>query len=546
MTFRALVVDDDPWVRDKAIQASDPRTGLVVLVAANKTEAADIIAGNFLHVAIVNLELSVTSRERAEGLQILRALRQSRPSCRRILLTKYAARWPERLFDLLRPDSRILDGAIDKEDLGDYFDHYLAKMAEEWHRGTVEVTNLDAVYDLLKTKRVAGIPLLGAPVPATEDELRYVLAGLFGQRFRGEKDEPNADEVKAVHLEPLLGGKSRSIVLQGRPVDHLGGEGLLCVVKVGPRPDAEQELTRYEQYVRFRVALHRRVEVLGHMFGDTVGAIAYTFAGRDPGVVIDLQTLLDRCDEVAFERMTDLYAGAGDWATESDHGGDLGAFFAQAYNLKLRKVNEKIDKFADSQAAAKKWQHRPGALILDGAGGKLTLPTDDDLGAGLLHMDYRTTIVHGDLNGSNVIIDDAGSSILIDYRHTTRGPRALDYASMHASIRLSPDALNEGTMSLAESEKTEYRLWREWKAPDVWWSERAGPAPYWLQAAGMLMRITGEHLPDLRRAEYVATCWLYAMRVFRVSQLDEASHLRILVWLSALQRVLAEEAEPGL
>jgi len=46
------------------------------------------------------------------------------------------------------------------------------------------------------------------------------------------------------------------------------------------REDAEQELARYERYVRLRMSLGRRVELLRHVLADTLGAIAYSFAVR--------------------------------------------------------------------------------------------------------------------------------------------------------------------------------------------------------------------------------------------------------------------------
>lgn len=541
--FRALVVDDDEWVRNNALQASDPDSGVEILVAGNKEEAGKLIAANFLHVAVVDLELRKGPRALGEGRMVLGDLKSSRPSCRRLLLTQYATKFPERVFETLKPDDPTVYGAIDKDELDNYFHRYVDMLAEEWERAPVEITNLEEVYSLLMTKGVRGGSVLdGLPVSVTRDELQYLLASLFGQRYRDANDLRDPDDVERISLDPFSSGKSRSIVLHGRPVNRLGEEGLLCVVKVGPRTEAEEELRRYEQYVRFRMSLRQRVELLGHVSGDTLGAIAYSFASDDPAEVRDLQGLIDDGDRRAFAHFDEIYSAVGGFSPDGEGGDDLGAFFKGAYNVRLRDIRGRISSFADDQAEAHGWKHRGDELRMEG--GKLVLPTDESLGAGLLHMDYRSSVVHGDLNASNVIIGDDARSILIDYRHTTRGPRALDYASMHASIRLSTVASERPVERVAGDEALEYRLWdHDWSSGEDWWPAKApDEPPYWLSAAAHLMELVADRLPDLTRAEHATTCWLYALRVFRVQDLPESARLRILIWMSALQRVLEDES----
>jgi Phosphotransferase enzyme family len=542
--FRALVVDDDEWVRDKAVGASNPSDGIEVLTAGNKEDAGQIIAENFLHVAVVDLELQKVPRNLGEGKTVLRSLMAARPSCRRVLLTKYATTFPEGVFEMLKPDDPVVYGAIDKEELSsEYFHRYVGAMAASWRRAPVRIENAEEIFALVGDKSVRTEMVMGKwKVAITLDELEYVLASVFGQRFRAANDPPDPDDVESVTLTPFRGGKSRSIVLHGRPVDRLGGSGLLCVIKVGPRAEAEQELQRYQQYVRYRMALTRRVEVLGRALGDTLGVIAYSFAGPGDENVDDLQTLLDAGDARALKHLDALYGNDRAWGPDCKNGDDLGEFFSEAYKLRPRKVREYIGNFADELESSYGWNHRHGQLLLPG--GKLSLPTDEIMGSGLLRMDYVTTIVHGDLNASNVIVGDGDRHILIDYRHTARGPRTLDYASMHASIRLSEAAYECSPDAAVQDEAAEYRLWQhDWKSDADWWPpESPGEPPFWLKTAARLMALTTWHLPDVSRAEHAATCWLYAMRVFRVRDIDKDARLRLLIWLSALDRVLADEA----
>jgi hypothetical protein len=52
------------------------------------------------------------------------------------------------------------------------------------------------------------------------------------------------------------------------------------------------------------------------------------------------------------------------------------------------------------------------------------------------------------------------------------------------------------------------------------------------------MRLEAQRLPDVEPLEHAATCFLYAMRVFRVRALSKDARLRLLIWISALSRVL--------
>jgi len=59
------------------------------------------------------------------------------------------------------------------------------------------------------------------------------------------------------------------------------------------------------------------------------------------------------------------------------------------------------------------------------------------LGSAKMSRKYKSCIIHGDMNANNIITAEDGRAIMIDYRHTTVGPRALDFAALETAIRLS-------------------------------------------------------------------------------------------------------------
>jgi CheY-like chemotaxis protein len=541
-TFRALVVDDDPHVTRKAVEAVGDRDDVEVVTAANLEEADEQLVASFFNVAFVDLQLDTKAVRNVDGQTVLNQLMALRRSCDRLLITVHPDTYRDEIFRLLDPQRRIIDGALDKDDFSHLFADVLTKRADAWLRAPFEVENLDEVFAALSERSLPSSgKIRGRDVQPTREELDYVISSLFGQGIeRPRRDGAGRDELRGVSLELLPGGKSRSIVTVGRPLDGAGGQGIQCVVKIGPREDTVEEQRRYERYVRYRVSLHRRVELLGCSLGDTLGAVCYSFAGRSPESITDLQGLIDSGDPAVIGHLERLLGDAQDWYAEDEHGEDLAGFFNSAYQLKGGPEVRAAREFAERKSHLVGARHTEDALVF--ADGKVRLPTGSDVGAGHLRGRYGARIVHGDLNASNVIVSDAGDLTLIDFRHTTRGPYAIDFAALHASVRLSPPNWRGCAADAIKLEAAEYKLWRyDWTTGPPRRPSAAPPEPYWVQVASTLMRLAFSSLDGLTRAEYAGTCLLYALRIFRVTTLDTEAHLRLLLWISALCRILDEE-----
>jgi CheY-like chemotaxis protein len=536
--FRALVVDNDVAIRSQAEAVSDPERGIHVKTAPDLQTAETLIAAEFFNVAFVDLQLDDGPIENVDGQTILRELADVRPSCRRLLLTMYPEKYRGEVFRMLDPAAPIIDGALDKEDFEHHFVEYIAREANQWLRAPVAVVNIEDVFARLRTKGVVGEALLdGRPAEVTLEELDCVLSRLFGQGLAlGAED---VDDIERIALTPLEGGKSRSVVAVGRPVTRARGEGIQCVVKVGPRVDALEEQRRYERYVRFRVSLRRRVELLAHAGGDTLGAVCYSFAGQSPEGLTDLQSLLDQQDPRALPCLDRLLGQADDWRPEGEHGFDLAGFFGAAYDLDVREVVRAVHQFADKRDAMLGARKVKDELLF--SGGKIVLPSDSDVGAGALRGRFGAGIVHGDLNASNVIVSGDDDVTLIDFRYTTRGPWSLDFAALQASVRLSRGATERAAETAVQDEELERRLWlHDWSQPEGWWPAKAQKEPpYWARVSAHLMWLAHRNLETLTVEEHAGTSLLYALRVFRAANISREARLRLLVWMSALCRVLA-------
>ncbi len=376
-TFRALVVDDQPAIHTLARETHDPANGIEVRSARSLEEADALLAEHFFHVAVVDIQLMKGSKRNVDGQTVLRMLADTRPTCRRLLLTQYPHVYRPEIFRMLDPDARIIDGAVDKDDLAHFFVDYVEGDAKEWLHAPVDITGLNMIYERLQSKRINGdTTLAGRRVVTTPEELDYVISRLFGQGLKRDADEVDtngkADDITAISLELLEGGKSRSVVAAGRPTNRVGHEGIHCVIKVGPRADMLEELRRYDRYVRFRLSLHRRVEMLGHAVADTIGAICYSFAGKSPNDITDMHSLLDAEDPRANDMLAVLFGNEADWQPDGERARNLAGFFNRSYGLDALRVVHDAHTFAKANADDFGAQKTDDALVF--AGGRIELP----------------------------------------------------------------------------------------------------------------------------------------------------------------------------
>lgn len=539
--FRALVIDDDENIRRQALDAVTRQPNIEVFTASSLAQAEKLMLEEFFHVAVVDLQLIKGGRKDIGGQLALQRLHDIRPSCRRILLTQQFEKYRKELFRLLDPKLPLIDAAVDKVGFQRSFVKTLRDLAHEWESLPVVVHGIEDIFGRLDAQNIVGEKDIGGVrARPSRPELDYVLSSLFGQvGTTPAGDDEDSRPPRELHVRSILeGGKSRSVVALLQLGAHNGDNGLLTVVKVGPRVDAEEEMRRYHEYVRFRVSLHRRVELLSSALGDTLAAVCYSFAGHAPNKIEDLQTLLNRRDPEAFTRIDQLFGpGAQEWFSDQNSHEDEGKFFARAYNLDPLDLQDDVRQFVDKHAETYQGRVKGESLVL--SGGSVPLPLH--LGLGRFRNPYQSCVVHGDLNGSNVLVDGEGHVLLIDFRHTNRGPRSLDFCALQASVRLSTSALDDfrakGPVSHYNWDR---KLWsKPWDEDD---SARARPdeSPYWAQASEHLLRHAYRCLPALDPQEHAVTAMLYALRLFRVRQIGEQGRFRLLIWMGALAEVIGE------
>lgn len=516
-TFEVLLADDDKDLTDvvKRKFASDSRIRLYV--AHTSHEANAVIASTFLHLALIDMQLSRGSSN--DGLTVFRELRRSRPSCKGLLLTAYPNEYRDSLFALFDPTDPLASGAIDKADHDIQIADVIRAFAARWF-SNIRSINTDEVAPLV----IAKMPSKTAQT--TRNEIDFVLSSLLGQGQGIDQSETDFElQMHTISLQPLEGGRSRSVVTAGRPIDSRGNTGIWCVMKIGPRKEILQEFSRYSAYVRYVVALNHRVELLGTILGDTIGVMCYSFAGRSPDTINSLYHVFS--NNLPAERYLDQIFGLstrelyGRKAAESE----LGHYFSATYGLDPRKVMTTVKEFLTG-------------LSRRDTGVGFTAPDtkalNDAFTSALFRTPFETCIVHGDMNANNVIVAEESRVIYIDFSHTGVGPRAVDFAALEASLRLAtcPADLSLLASIVKEEDDVLRRSWTK-KSPN------SQSIAYWAQTSEVLARYAQDNFDGLTKKEYAATCLLWGARLFRVTQLNKVERLRILLWMLQCAKVVS-------
>ena len=273
-------------------------------------------------------------------------------------------------------------------------------------------------------------------------ECDYLVSRVCGQGMHGNQACP----VDRISLTLLDEGKSSSLVLMGQPTIKGIESGVWLVFKIDMIERIEKELSGFDNYIKYRVARGRRVEVLGHAVGNRLGTICYTFVGANPKRPITLKTFLH---QVISSDGSDGFSKVGQYIENLFSKPDLHEVRDQGdtYNECVREFSRKrlgaIDKKFDLDEIWIGVSEDIGELFKKNRIGKRMPKPNDVLTATLMGTPQPKCWSHGDLHLSNVVLGDGNDLILIDFRDTGPAPQVWDFMTLATSIRLeascSPD-----------------------------------------------------------------------------------------------------------
>jgi CheY-like chemotaxis protein len=430
--FSVLLVDDDQRnVLDLAKKEFPDGLPIRLMTARDYSSALKLIKSDFFHLALIDPRLD-TNQDDMDGILLLKDLKVLRPSCERIIFThlsKEEYKGASAIAAQMNPIDGPAQGMINKTHVVKNFRHLINLRAEDWLKHPLRIEGAALVAERLRGLFSHGRKKSGNRPAITDDEIDFLVSRIFGQGDPWNIGEKGIGIDKVViDLIPRQ-GFSAAAVAKAVCYSSEGIAGNKCVLKFAARDYIERELVRYSQYVRYRLAVSHRVELLGWAFADAFGALCYNFAGES-----SLSNLFLQGKQSFSVALGDLLAkGKQGWYSERASA-RLVEHFNAHYGLDPDKViQNRVRATVDELENTFSGGHRGDRLHVCGV--TLNLPNDVIIKE-IFQKEIDACIVHGDLNCDNVLVDEDERPMLIDYYAVAKGPRAIDLAVLECDVRL--------------------------------------------------------------------------------------------------------------
>lgn len=550
--YRILIVDDEEDVHEGAeqwIHALDPR--IEIRSATTYEKALELADHEFFHMAFVDLRL----KRQEKGVNVMRYLNIHSPACKIIIMTSFMreANTSAEVLSFYGPSFQF-EGVVDKTAGNvDWFGRFVKPAVREWNEHLLEVHGLDEVVAAVLSKatrterklaavKATPVRLRRDPI-ALGDEVEWILMGIFG--VVGEQ-LPGARSQLELSLMPR--GFSASVVATAQPGLRFASVGRLvsgnqCVVKIGAKTEIRAEARQYERIVKYGRALEHRVELLGCADGDALAGICYSFAGGDARGLRTLDELIaDRGTGTWRTVIRKIFAPeASNWFAVAAEVEALRTYFTEVREIKLECC---FDRFEDwiADLARYEFVRRDGQSLRIGPDTVLTLPTRQMLAATGMRTRVPACLIHGDLHGGNVLVDNQDRAYFIDFRNSGVGPRLIDFAALQTTARFLDAETYRPAVSgwprVPEPTRAEAVVGTLLREGEVLERDFSGPER-WVSVVAELDRARLHAFPD---SDYREACWTnfaYCLSMFRFMDMEWYRKLRLLTWLSAMTVALS-------
>jgi CheY-like chemotaxis protein len=437
---RILVLDDEPHWRD-ILSGVLRREGYRVDEAESIAQAHEYLRQNFYHVGVFDVSMVKGDAENTEGMRFLSTLDEDgiRDAMEVMLISAYA-------------DKERLRRAFTQYKVADFQDKYEFNEGEflgQVRRILSGVANLDLNIHWegadQREQTVINMEIDGERAKRNsplQEQLAIELDDLLCRLF---------SDAQSLLVKPLTPGNSGAAVLKATPFYEFGAAQPV-VVKFGFFRKAHREYQNFNKYVKPFIGGGRSTSLLNMRLTTHLGGITYSLLG----------SVGDR-----FTSFGSFYPGA-DASKVKEILNHLfhetcGAWYANPGNLQLHNLTEEYQRmlgFTEENLTRALSQVKgvqgTRQLYFDSLGKNAF---KNPIMAAAERQFVRPTyscITHGDLNASNILVDDSGLTWLIDFETTELGHILRDIAELDTVVRFQ--LLKPEEASLSERLKMEEAL----------------------------------------------------------------------------------------
>ncbi|HID64518.1 MAG TPA: response regulator [Anaerolineae bacterium] len=436
---RVLVVDNNPKVL-ASVGDFLKANGYSVSTADSPQQALKLTQEEIVHLAIIDIRLTDDYDETdVSGLDLAATLD---PAIPKIILTAYED--INLIIRSLSPDRRGTALAVDfvLKRLGPY---KLLEAVEKAFRSKVRLnTRMEITWEKGLSWRVL------------VEELKAYRGGDESEKRKAEEELEDLvvrllDRATALKMLRVISGRGGCGVVIARPsFGRVMGEDM--VIKFGPRKTVMAEFANYKRWVEPFAAV-RSTQLRGEPVRTPhLGAIKYSFVGERPGRLVHFNDYYLR-DNVPVESIAETLRYlfkecCGLWYKSKRKPGDreripLDVWYRKQLPFQEKHVKELrdvVEGLVNGEQPLARHFRRQGPdrleVTLDGETVSLPDPVHFALVAkSSFPVPSLVAITHGDLNGTNILVDGEGKAWLIDFFKTGWGPVLRDLAEMESVVK---------------------------------------------------------------------------------------------------------------
>ncbi len=420
---RILVVDDLPDVRATVIGTLTDE-GYQVWGAATYEEALQLLQQNRFHVAVLDVRLEESDVENEAGLQLMHHIRQIDETIATIILTGHAE--VPMVQEALQPNQDGISPAfsfLEKSEMN-LLPKYVSRAFERAVRfnQSLEIDDVGQVIPEL-AKRLRFQNRAKPDLETLAEEINELLGKLFFECTR-------------IQIQAPQRGYSSAAVFKIVPWYHERGQGEIRIVKIGERGVADQEVALYRKYVAGVVGGFRVPTTVDTVQTRSLSGILYTFAGL--GAAQEFSIFFEEAStEEVRTVVRNLYSNTClPW--QRDAALSPGPVDLKETFFKLLWLNSQRMERALAQMMGKRHPFHLGEDDRVWLNDEFPLINPVKfVQAHRFQLQSLMGIIHGDLQGYNVLVDQFQETWLIDFARTTRGPVSQDYVLFETYLLIS-------------------------------------------------------------------------------------------------------------
>ncbi|HEU4874772.1 MAG TPA: response regulator [Pyrinomonadaceae bacterium] len=432
---RILVLDDEAKWREALARILE-QAGFHVDTAGSPAEARELLSTSFYHLAILDISMTGNPTD-DKGMILLGELDEINllGAMEVIVLSAYGTQ--EQMRKAFRQHK-----VADFQSKHDFFDDpsiFVSQVEQTFKDRILINLDLDIHWEQVKDTeefvaklKLHGIALKRDPklLTRTAAELNDLLCRLF-------------HNARSLLLKPLVPGQSGSAVLLATPFYDTGA-GQPVIVKFGELEKIDTEYKNFKEFVQPFVGGGRSTHVNDIRRTSHLGGVVYSLLGTAGNKLDSFSAFYELADIVQLRNVL-----------ESLIRETCGAWYANPGNLQLLDLS---DEYKQHLGCTNENLESALALGLKSVQGKQQLYfeglseargfTNPILVTAEQHFSRPTykCITHGDLNGSNVLVDGAGHAWLIDFESTGKGHILRDIAELDTIVRFHLLGPNEATL----------------------------------------------------------------------------------------------------